>query len=140
MHSTNTRLINDEFAPKFNSTYEKYKYFKQEYEKGHTYILLNNVRIFGPFPKPAVPWDISEEEKIAIYNPEVTKVLTWIKTRIVINLASIDYKTVDVLIRIATGMLEKTHIPKETKILFHDNMVENLRQKQTEIILSSLPF
>ena len=61
-------------------------------------------------------------------------------TRIVINLSSIDYRTLHVLIRIATGMLNKCDIPKEYQIMFHDNMVKNLEDTYNEIVLSSLPF
>ena len=118
----------------------QYKSLKDLYDSGATYILQNNVSVFGPFPCAIVPWDISEAQKIAIYNSEVTKVLNWINSKIVINIASIDYKTLDVLIRIATGMLNKCNIPKKIQIMFHDNMVRNLQAEYTNIILSDLPF
>lgn len=142
MHKQVT-LINETFLPtesKAESAASKYEVFKRMYDEGYTYILMNNVDVFGPFPAPEVPWDISETQKIAIYNQEVTKVLTWIKTRIIINLGCIDYKTLDVLIRIATGMLNKCNIPKEVQIMFHDNMVENLKKEHESIVLSDLPF
>jgi hypothetical protein len=107
---------------------------------GSDFILLNNTSVFGPFPVPSVVYDISEEQKLAIYNPEVTKVLNWVNSRIVINLSYLDYKTLDVLVRIATGMLNKLDIPSETKILFHNNMVGNLRREHSEIMNSQLPF
>ena len=142
MHKQLT-LISSNFVPKnlqeLNLA-EKYEYLKRKYDNGHHYILLNNINVFGPFPRSHVPWDISEAEKIAIYDPEVTKVLTWIKAKIIINLASLDYKTLDVLIRIATGMLNKCNIPKEMQIMFHDNMVENLKVEHMNIISSTLPF
>lgn len=136
-------LINDFFLPsivKEGPLSSKYAYFKQLYDCGNKHILLNNVDVFGPYPSSELPWDISEAQKIATYNPEVTKVLNWIKTRIIINLGCIDYKTLDVLIRIATGMLNKCNIPQEIQIMFHDNMVENLREEHTRIVLSELPF
>ena len=142
MHKQLT-LISSYFLPerlKEATTAKKYEYLNNMYKKGQEYILLNNTSVFGPYPRPEVSWDISEVEKIAIYNPEVTKVLNWIKTKIVINLGSIDYKTLDVLIRIATGMLNKCNIPKTVQIMFHDNMVANLRKEHQEIILSDLPF
>lgn len=119
---------------------EKYTYLKQLYTRGNEYILLNNVDVFGPYPQPELSWDISEVQKIATYNPEVTKVLNWIKTKIIINLNSIDYKTLGVLIRIATGMLSKCNIPKEVQIMFHDNMVDNIMTEHTQVVLSELPF
>lgn len=119
---------------------KKYNYLKRMYDSGNSYILLNNVCVFGPYPRPEKSWDISEAEKVAIYNKEVQKVLTWIKTKIIINLGLLDYKTLDVLIRIATGMLNKCNIQKELQIMFHDNMVENLRSESNKIILDDLPF
>lgn len=137
------RLIDNSFVPQKlqdKTLSEKYEYLRRIYKLGSTHILLNNISVFGPYPQPNVPWDISEVEKIAIYNPEVAKVLTWIKTKIIINLGVLDYKTLDVLIRIATGMLNKCDIPKEVQIMFHDNMVENLTTEHADILLSELPF
>ena len=136
-------LIDPYYLPRdvrSKSIAEKYKYYNEMFNRGHTYIILNNVNVFGPFLKPELPWDISEAEKIAIYNPEVAKVLTWVKTKIIINLGNIDYKTLGVLMRIATGMLNKCNIPKSVQILFHDNMVKNLQSEHDAIIMSDLPF
>ena len=136
-------LINNMHLPnrvKEASTAKKYNWIKNAYSKGDTYIVLNNSAIFGPYPTPEKPWDISEAQKVVIYNQEVAKVLAWVMTRIVINLSSIDYKTLGVLIRIATGMLDKCQIPKELKIMYHDNMVRNLQTEHTRIVLCDLPF
>lgn len=141
--SKHVSLIDPFFVPKehkSSSIADDYFWLRRMYNSGATYILLNNCRVFGPFPHPVLPWDISEEQKIATYHPEVTKVLTWINTKIVINLNVIDYKTLDVLIRIATGMLNKCNIPKETQILFHSNMVKNLKLEHEFIMTSDLPF
>lgn len=119
---------------------DKYRFMKRKYNAGDRFILFNNVNVFGPYPEPDVPWDISDAEKIAIYNPEVTVVLNWIKSNIIINLAEINYKTLDVLVRIATGMLNKCNIPKDIQIMFHDNMVGNLKTEHNKIMLSDLPF
>lgn len=137
-------LIRDIFIPKemrYEMTaFEKYEYFRKLYNAGAHYILLNNVNVFGPFPRAIVPWDISEAQKTAIYNPEVTKVLAWINKEIIINLGVMTEKTLYVKIRIATGMLDKCNILKDFKILFHDNMARNLQIEHTEIIMSDLPF
>lgn len=142
MHSQ-LNLIDNIFIPQHmreKNIAEKYEYLRKLYLSGNTNILLNNVSVFAPFPRPEVPWDISEAQKIAIYDPEVTKVLTWIKTKIVINLSRIDYKTMGVLVRIATGMLNKCNIPKCVQIMFHDNMVKNLREEHDAVIMADLPF
>lgn len=136
-------LIDEFFIPRRYrdlSTAAKYAYLKKLYDSGATHILLNNCRVFGPFMQPTVPWDISEAQKIATYEPQVTSVLRWVNTQIVINLADMDYKTLDVLIRIATGMLNKCDIPKPLQILFHDNMVENLHKEHGIVVISELPF
>lgn len=137
------RLISGCHLPSFMedcSTRQKYKYLQAVYDAGGRHILLNNVRVFGPFPKSSVPWDISVAQKIATYDPEVKKVIDWVNTKIVINLASMDIETVLVLIRIATGMLNKCNIPKCMQIMFHDNMTENLRAEHALIVTSELPF
>lgn len=141
--NNHVQLISELHIPKTRKHFclaDKYEYLNRMYKSGHQYILFNNISVFGPFPEPDVPWTISEAKKIAIYNTEVAQLLTWIKTRIIINLCHIDYKTLDVLIRIATGMLNKCDIPKDIKITFHDNMVRNLREEHKNIMLSTLPF
>lgn len=122
------------------STMAKYEYINTVYRFGSTHIIVNNTRVFSPYPEPTKPWDISEAEKVVIYNQEVAKVLAWVMTRIVINLSKIDYRTLHVLIRIATGMLNKCDIPKELAIMFHDNMVENLNSEYNVCYTSELPF
>lgn len=119
---------------------DKYIWFKEVYKTGCTNILLNNTKVFGPYPPAQKPWDISEAEKVAIYNQEVAKVLAWVNTRILINLSCINYKTLHVLMRVVTGMLNNCNIPKELSIMFHDNMVENLTREHTRCVLSELPF
>ena len=141
MNLTNSRKF-DFFIPtevKSLSLKEQYDYIAQ-YHKEHPDIPLDTADIFGPFPEPYVPWDISEEEKVVIYNKNVNEVLKWITYNIVVNLSIINYKTLDVLIRIATGMLNKCDIPKELQIMFHDNMVENLRTEHRNTLTSELPF
>ena len=122
------------------STAKKYEYLEQLYKSGKTHILLNNIRIFGPYPRSEVPWDISEAEKVVIYNKDVAKVNMWLKNEIFNKSALFNYKTLDVLIRIATGMLNKCDIPKELQIMFHDNMIENLKSEYSIIATSDLPF
>lgn len=137
------RLIDEVHIPsnlKESATAEKYRYIKNMYDRGKTYVFLNNVSIFGPYPAPEVPWDISEAQKIATYNPEVIKVIRWVMNEIFNKSALFNYKTLNVLIRIATGMLNKCNIPKEIQIMFHDNMVDNLQIESNNVILSELPF
>lgn len=135
-------IDNSHFPQKIRdaSTMAKYEYVNSVYRIGNTHIIQNNTRVFGPYPEPTKPWDISEAEKVVVYNREVAKVLAWVMTRIVINLSKIDYRTLHVLIRIATGMLNNCNIPKELSIMFHDNMVENLTSEYNTCVSSELPF
>jgi sensor histidine kinase YesM len=121
------------------TTAEKYHYLQKLYKEGNHYIILNS-NLFGPYPQPEVPWDISEVQKIATYNPEIIHINRWIMNEILNKSALFDYRTLNVLIRIATGMLNKCDIPKEIQIMFHDNMVENLKSECCEVTLSGLPF
>lgn len=137
------QLISELHIPQDKRNYclaDKYEYLNRMYNNGHHYILFNNSSVFGPFPAPDVPWTISNVEKVVIYNTEVAQVLNWVKTKIIINLCHIDYRTLDVLIRIATGMLNKCNIPKDVKIILHEHMVKNLREEHNNIMLSTLPF
>ena len=136
-------LIGDFFVPscmKESTVADKYSYLQSLYNKGSSYILLNNTNLFGPYPQPCVPWDISEEEKIVIYQSDVRKANMWLLNEIFNKSALFNYKTLDVLIRIATGMLNNCNIPKDLQMTFHDNMVKNLKAEYDRIVISGLPF
>lgn len=96
--------------------------------------------VFGPFKQSCVTWDISDEEKLFLTNEDLKKVLIWINKNITVRLSKIDNTTLGVLLRIATGMLNKTDIPKEHQMIFHEHMVTNLQKEYKNIILSGLPF
>ena len=113
---------------KNKSLRDKYE-FIHDFHIDHPEIPLDFTNVFGPFPAPCVPWDISEEEKVVIYNKDVRKVLKWITYNIVVNLSILNYKTLDVLIRIATGMLNKCDIPKDLQISLHRNRITLLGAK-----------
>ena len=127
------------FEMKDASLKDKYD-FLHDFHIDHPEIPLVFSNVFGPFPPPCVPWDISEEEKVVIYNKNVNEVLKWITYNIVVNLSIINYKTLDVLIRIATGMMNKCNIRKEYLVYLQSNMVENLWEERKRIVLSQLPF
>ena len=136
-------LINSIFLPidmQDKTIIEQYAYLQKMYNSGKHYILLNNTNIFGPYPQPDVPWDISEAQKIVIYQQDVAKTNKWLLNEIFNKSALFDYRTLSVLIRIATGMLNKCNIPKELQIMYHDNMVKNLKDEYDRIVMSGLPF
>lgn len=136
-------LIDEFYVPrelKEEKIYKQYDFLKNRYESGHKYILLNNTRVFAPFPKPTVCYDISDLEKMVIYNQDLKNLNKWILSRIVINLGTLDYRTIGVLTRIATGMLNKLDISRESKNALWLNMVKNIRKDHEAVMLSQLPF
>ena len=50
---------------------EKYRTLKK-----YPWAMQNNIDVFGPYPESEVPWDISEAQKIVIYNKKVSGILT----------------------------------------------------------------
>lgn len=137
-------MLIDEFylpnALKKERIYKQYDFLKNFYENGHKYILLNNTRVFAPFPKPTVCYEISDLEKMVIYDQDLSTLNKWILSRIVINLGTLDYRTIGVLTRIATGMLNKLDISRESKNILWLNMVKNIKKDHNDIMLSKLPF
>lgn len=142
MHK-HVQLIDKFFLPKEirdKPVSDQYVYLKSLYLSGNNYFLLNNTNVFGPYPKPEVPWDISEAQKIVIYQEDVAKVNKWLLNEIFKQSALFNYETLGVLIRIATGMLNKCNISKGLQIMFHDNMVKNLKTECGNVSTSNLPF
>lgn len=74
---------------------------------------------------------------------DVHKFIHWVNKKIVLRIGQYEYesiKTYDVLLRIATGMLNKLDLPKEEKIEMHDNMVKNVHRELNNVMFQSLPF
>lgn len=138
-------LLFSNFSDSKLSLQDQYNQQYDIYHNGGYWILQNNINVFGPYPKnDHVPWDISDIQKVAQSN-KLKDVLKWINTNIVLRLGKIDrgnvtLTTYGVLLRIATGMLNKTNIPPEYKTIFHANMVQNIKHELNEIIEESLPF
>lgn len=136
-------LVDDFFIPqrlKDATPAEKYEYVRFMYLNGHKYVIQNNISVFAPFPGKHKVGDITDLEKLVIYNPELSNLNKWIMSRIVINLGRLDYRTRGVLVRIATGMLNKIDIPKRYAVILHTNMCDNIESESTNCVLSELPF
>lgn len=74
---------------------------------------------------------------------DVQKFIHWVNQKIVLRIGQYEYesiKTYDVLLRIATGMLNKLDLSKEEKIEMHDNMVKNVHRELNNVMFQSLPF
>lgn len=74
---------------------------------------------------------------------DVRKFVHWVNLKIVLKLGRHEYessKTYNVLLRIATGMLNKLDLPNNVKLIMHDNMTRNIHKELDNIILETLPF
>lgn len=71
---------------------------------------------------------------------DVVNLLGWIHENIVFELEYLTYITLDVLIRIATGLLNKCEIDDDTKIELHYIIVSQLRARKSYLISKDLPF
>lgn len=74
---------------------------------------------------------------------DVRKFVHWVNLKIVLKLGQHEYessKTYNVLLRIATGMLNKLDLPNNVKLIMHDNMTRNIHKELDNIIMETLPF
>ena len=74
---------------------------------------------------------------------DVRKFVHWVNLKIVLKLGRYEYessKTYNVLLRIATGMLNKLDLPDNIKLIMHDNMTRNIRKELDSIVMETLPF
>ena len=71
---------------------------------------------------------------------DLCNICDWIEINIYGNLEFIDYRTLDVLIRISTGMLYKCNISKQDASILHHNLVANAKNAHFELNSKDLPF
>lgn len=74
---------------------------------------------------------------------DVRKFVHWVNLKIVLKLGRYEYessKTYNVLLRIATGMLNKLDLPDNIKLIMHDNMTRNIHKELDSIVMETLPF
>ena len=124
---------------KSKSLDEQYDYilkFSQTH-KSVSLVSSQPVGLFGPFVGPLWVFNECDFEDMG---PELQKVNEWVTNNILVNLSRTSDKTLDVLIRIATGMMNKCNIRKEYLVYLQSNMVENLWEERKRIVLSQLPF
>ena len=69
------------------------------------------------------------------------KWLSWVNENICLQLDIDDFRTTDVKLRIATGMLNKIEsMPDILKIQIHSSLTTNIKQEWSKIINEDLPF
>lgn len=75
-----------------------------------------------------------------IRHKDVEQVLIWIYENIIINLKDLTYITLNVLIRISTGLLDKCDLDKDLKIQIHLQLVRKIQKDYCDLIFKDLPF
>lgn len=75
-----------------------------------------------------------------IHHKDVESVLIWIYENIVINLKDLTYITLNVLIRISTGLLNKCNLDKNLKIQLHLQLVKKIQERFCYEMNKDLPF
>lgn len=73
-------------------------------------------------------------------NPQLRQLIGWINYNIVRTIDIDTLKTINVKLRIATGMLNKIDLDQISKIEIHSNLVRNIREEYFAIETSELPF
>ena len=81
--------------------------------------------------------------EIRCMSKDVRKFVHWVNLKIVLKLGRYEYessKTYNVLLRIATGMLNKLDLPDNIKLIMHNNMTRNIHKELDNIVMETLPF
>lgn len=77
-------------------------------------------------------------------NKDLIKVIEWINENILLTIDIDFYKSIDVKMRIATGMLNKLvytgKLDKDYAMIAHDILIANLSSIQNELSFEELPF
>lgn len=130
----------------FNSYYlkdaitlaEKYNLAYNIYADGNKWIIQNLIKAFEPIEKDTY-FELNKLHHKCIYNKEVRNFIHWVNEKIVLRLGHLNLTTINVLLRIATGMLNKIDIltPIE-KIILHLNMTRNIKEEY--FLIQELPF
>ena len=117
---------------------EVYDKLRSIYNQGAEY-LLDNVEMFAQH---------DETEDGVIYeiciNPDLRRIVKWVNKKLVLQLGIIDYRTIGVRLRIATGMINKLvhekKLSEKTGMLIHFSLVSNLNREISAINTQDLPF
>jgi hypothetical protein len=117
---------------------EVYDKLRSTYNQGAEY-LLDNVEMFAQH---------DEAEDDVIYeiciNPDLRRIVKWVNKKLVLQLGIIDYRTIGVRLRIATGMINKLvhekKLSEKTGMLIHFSLVSNLNREISAINTQDLPF
>lgn len=122
-------------AQEFLKPSDVYNQLRIAYNQGAKGI-LDNIRIIS-VGNDDDDYDIICE---SFHNPEFRKWINWVNRKITLELGKEDYRTIDVRIRIATGMFNKLNLPKKIAFKVHFNLTDNLKREMSAINTEDLPF
>lgn len=129
--------------PVLGSDYDKeqakpskiYSQLRIAYNQGVTGV-LDTIRMFVPYSEQ----DEGEIQYEVWKNSDFHKWINWVNKKITLQLDIEDFRTIDVRLRIATGMLNKLDLPKKLSIKVHRQLVTNVRRELSLINTEDLPF
>lgn len=87
-------------------------------------------------------WNVTIPAEYAevMKNEDFIEIMAWVHEKIIFGIEDMTYITLDVLIRILTGLLNKCNIEMNTKIELHDIIVSQLRNRKFYLVDKDLPF
>lgn len=111
------------------TTDEQYKWLKRVKSSDH--YMLDCQLVIAPL-------------RFGVLQKDLRSTLNWINEHVVLNLPTFLYypgpKTLGVLLRIATGMINNLDLSEETKREVHMNVIHNVERECRILELESLPF
>ena len=117
-----------------------YNQLRNAYNQGAIGI-LENARLVSLGTADECDYDIVYE---VWRNSRLHDILVWINTKITLELGKLDYRAIDVRLRIATNMLNKLvnegFLSKDLNMRIHYMLVTNVRQEMSAINVEDLPF
>lgn len=119
----------------FEKPSDTYAQLRNAYNQGVTGI-LDNIRIIS-VGNDDDDYDIICE---SFANPEFRNWIRWVNKKIALELGKEDYRTIDVRLRIATGMFNKLCLPKKIAFKVHFNLTDNIKREMSAIHTEDLPF
>lgn len=119
----------------FEKPSDTYTQLRNAYNQGVTGI-LDNIRIIS-VGNDDDDYDIICE---SFANSEFRDWIRWVNRKITLELGKEDYRTIDVRIRIATGMFNKLNLPKKIAFKVHFNLTDNIKREMSAINTEDLPF
>ena len=123
---------------------EVYQQLSIAYNQGSEGV-RNTTRFFVPFYEGKDPDEFDEELLYVIYsNPKLQDIITWFNSKIIPEMATLSYRTIDVRIRIAINkifkLVDEGELNRKDAIKLHLNLTKTMRNEVFELVNEDLPF